>query len=384
MQNSTLDKKPTNALLSHHPMNKPNHLPAVVPASGGALTTTPGTQRIATRMADDLLAVAHSRERALAAQRHYRIGKYDFREPDHAQIQRWARMLGMGPEAVVEWLDGCKQKCEDGDEIELTSFHVQNGSIVSLAWDFSKFPLTDWAWIDGLKIEKLGIIGSPPDNHLPPLPRSLIALFCMGCGLSRLDLVGVPMLEKLRCGYNKLTHLDLSPVPSLDELWCFDNKLSELELTYTPGLVWLECGANELTQLNLACVEDLVFLECGANGLTSLDITPLLALDVLWCAQNMLTELDLSNSDLRGLDCGCNQLTHLDLTPVPGLTKLDCSCNYLTDLDLTPVSGLTDLSCWSNQLTNLDMTHVPGLTTLWCDKKVRLTNAPRNLKVGRI
>ena len=57
MQNSALDKKPTNALLSHHTMTHPNHLPAVVPAWGGALTTTPGTQRIATRMADDLLAM---------------------------------------------------------------------------------------------------------------------------------------------------------------------------------------------------------------------------------------------------------------------------------------------------------------------------------------
>ena len=82
-------------------MTQPTHLPATVPASGGALTTTPGTQRITTRMADELLNVARSRERALAVQRRYRIGEYEFREADHAQIQRWARMLGMEAEEVV-------------------------------------------------------------------------------------------------------------------------------------------------------------------------------------------------------------------------------------------------------------------------------------------
>jgi hypothetical protein len=84
-------------------MSKPNHLPALVPASGGTLTTTTtSTQRIATRMADDLLAtVALCRKNDLAEQRRYSIGKYEFRETDYQKIQHWARILGMTVEDVV-------------------------------------------------------------------------------------------------------------------------------------------------------------------------------------------------------------------------------------------------------------------------------------------
>ena len=199
-------------------MTQPTHLPATVPASGGALTTTPGTQRITTRMADDLLAVAHSRERALAAQRRYRIGKYDFREADHAQIQRWARMLGMGPEAVVEGLEKSEKKKKYGNEVDV-NFHVHDGHIVSLAWDFDVFPLADWAWGGGLTIERMGIL-NPENGHLPTLPRCLRELFCRECQLTTLDLRPVPGLKELVCSENQLTYLDLTPVPGLRYLRC--------------------------------------------------------------------------------------------------------------------------------------------------------------------
>ena len=295
------------------------HLPATVPASGGALTTTTGTQRIATRMADDLLAVAHSRERTLAAQRRYRIGKYEFREPDHAQIQRWARMLGMGPEAVVEGLEKSEKKKKYGNEVDV-NFHVHDGHIVSLAWDFDIFPLTDWIWVDGLKIERIGTL-NPKNGRLPTLPRCLRELFCYGC---------------------ELTALNLTPLPGLRALGCRDNQLTGLDLTPVPGLTALDCGYNQLT---------------------ALDLTPV--------------------PGLTGLGCSGNQLTTLDLTPVPGLTRLICHQNKLTTLNLTPVPGLTTLNCEDNRLTNLDLTPVPGLERLRCDKNLRLTNAPRNLEVHR-
>jgi hypothetical protein len=53
-------------------------------------------------MAENMLMQAGIRERSLAAsQRRYRIGDYEFRQPDHEQIQRWAKMLGMGAKDVV-------------------------------------------------------------------------------------------------------------------------------------------------------------------------------------------------------------------------------------------------------------------------------------------
>ena len=361
-------------------MTQPTHLPATVPPSGGALTTTPGTQRIATRMADDLLAVAHSRERTLAAQRRYRIGKYEFREPDHAQIQRWARMLGMGPEAVVVGLEKTEKKMWPWNQSDV-NFHVHDGHIVSLAWDFDIFPLTDWIWVDGLKIERIGTL-NPKNGRLPTLPRCLRELFCYECNLIHLDLTPVPELTTLSCLANQLTDLDLTPVPGLTTLECDSNQLTDLDLTPVPGLTTLNCSWNQLTDLDLTPVPGLTELGCSGNQLTDLDLTPVPGLTALDCDRNQLTDLDLTPvPGLTTLECFVNQLIDLDLTPVPGLTRLWCSYNQLIDLDLTPVPGLTALDCGRNQLTDLDLTPVPGLRSIWCDKHVRLTNAPRNLKV---
>ena len=73
-------------------------LPMLVTVRDGALVTTTGSQRIVTRMAENLLSIAVIQERGLR----YRIGDYEFREADHAQIQHWARMLEMEAEQVVE------------------------------------------------------------------------------------------------------------------------------------------------------------------------------------------------------------------------------------------------------------------------------------------
>ena len=263
-------------------MNKPNHLPATVPPSGGALTTTPGTQRIATRMADDLLAVAHSRERALAAQRRYRIGQYEFREADHEQIQRWARMLGIEPEAVVVGLEKRIWFMNQAD----VNFHVQDGHIISLAWDFDTFPLADWAWGDGLKIERLGILKTK-NGRLPTLPRCLRVLNCAECELTTLDLTPMPGLTYLGCWVNQLTDLDLTPVPGLTTLSCWANQLTDLDLTPVPGLTTLSCSDNQLTDLDLTPVPGLTALYCSHNQLTDLDLTPVPGLRSIWCGKHV-------------------------------------------------------------------------------------------------
>ena len=93
-------------------------LPAIAPASGGALTTATGPQRIATRMAENLLDVARSQERALAAHRRYRIGDYEFREADHQQIHRWAQILDITPAVVVAGLVRTQKKFEFDELID--------------------------------------------------------------------------------------------------------------------------------------------------------------------------------------------------------------------------------------------------------------------------
>lgn len=294
---------------------------------------------IATRMAENLLDVARSQERALVAQRRHRIGDYEFREADYAQIQRWARMLGMDPEKVVEVLASSQISPYD-DKIN-ADFQVTDGAIVSLAWDFNLLPLIDWAWGRGLQIRCLGILNAP-SGILPPLPACLHELFCYG------------------------------------------NRLTELDLTSVPNLQKLDCGNNRLIELNLTPVLGLQVLDCGYNPLTELDLTPVPGLQVLWCGRNPLTELDLTPvPGLQELYCWYNPLTELNLTPVPGLQVLSCCINELTELDLTPVPDLQELNCWLNQLTNLDLTPVPSLQALSCDASVNIIGAPPNLKVHR-
>lgn len=313
-------------------------LPAIAPASGGALTTATGPQRIATRMAENLLGVARSQERALAAQRRYRIGDYEFREADHAQIQRWARRLGMEPEKVVEGLTSSRKEYWSGGPI--AKFCVEDGAIVSLVWDFALLPLTDWVWERGLQIARLDILNAPK-GALPPLPKCLHELMCEDNPLTSLTLEHVPKLKKLHCSGNQLTEIDLIPVPELQELDCGGNRLSTLDLTPVPGLQSLYCTSNELTKLELTPVPGLQALRCGFNPLTALDLTPV--------------------PRLQWLNCSFNSLSALDLTSVPGLHWLNCGYNQLTMLDLTPVLGLQHLSC---------------------DSSVNITGAPHNLKVN--
>ena len=313
-------------------------LPAIAPASGGALTTSTGQQRIATRMAENLLDVARSQERSLAAKRRYRIGDYEFREADHAQIQRWARRLGMAPEKMVAVL-ASSQKKTPSNEIE-ADFRVTDGAIASLVWDFALLPLTDWAWGRGLQIWRLGILNAP-QGSLPTLPECLRNLFCDDNRLTSLTLAQVPQLEILDCRVNELTELDLTHVPGLKKLWCNTNQLTTLDLTPVPGLK---------------------VLNCSSNPLTAVDLTPVPGLLTLACLKNQLTELNL--------------------TPVPDLKKLACAINQLTELDLTSVPRLQALFCGHNRLTELDLTPVPGLKRLWCDSTLHVIGAPLNLKVN--
>lgn len=260
--------------------NQNTLLPTLAATSGGGLTITTGPQRIATRMAENLLDVARSQERALAAQRRYRIGDYEFREADYAQIQRWARMLGMDPEKVVEVLASSqKNVCIFDAAVE---FSVQDGAIISLLWDFALLPLTDWVWGSGLQIAGLGILNAPPGPS-PLLPDCLCGLSCYDNLFTNLTLPHAPQLQFLMCFNNQLTELNLTLVPQLEMLGCDENQLTTLDLTPVPGLQDLWCSYNKLTTLDLSSVPNLHRLYCTGNPLAELDLTPVPDLQDLWC-----------------------------------------------------------------------------------------------------
>ncbi len=354
-------------------------LPAIAPASGGALTTSTGQQRIATRMAENLLDVARSQERSLAAQRRYRIGDYEFREADHAQIQRWARRLGMAPEEVVARLGSSRTASRFDDD----NFSVRDGAIVSLVWDFSLLPLPDWDGGGDLQIARLGVLKAPR-GQLPALPECLHELICDDNQLTSLTLAQVPKLKKLHCTNNELTTLDLTPVAGLQQLSCRSNRLTGLDLTPVPGLQLLDCSSNQLIVLDLTLVAGLRKLYCYRNRLTELDLISVPRLQKLHCWNNQLTELELTPvPGLQELNCSFNQLTELELIPVPRLQKLYCSFNQLTELELIHMPRLQTLYCSRNPMTDLNLAPVPGLQKLWCDSSLNITDAPPNLEVKR-
>lgn len=266
---------------------------ALVPRKGGGLIQTAGGGRVLSQMVEGALERVRSREKALREAR-FRVGAYEFREPDYRQILRWAEALDRSPESVVEVLKETQFKVlfwsqvvtmevfssdfflpEYDPEERTVVFSVIDGYLSSIVWDFAQLPLDHFAWEEGLRIHTLVFEAKPPAGWLPTLPEGLQTLVCGYISLEELDLSGVPELTWLMCGGNQLTEMDLSGVPALTELWCGVNQLTELDLTGVPELTRLDCSDNELTELDLSAVPQLEMLECGGNKLAELDIRSL-------------------------------------------------------------------------------------------------------------
>ena len=312
-------------------MTDEDHQP-LVPVPPGSLTqTTGGPHGVLARMSSDVSAIVRAKDRELKQAR-FRIGEYEFREPDYRQILRWADTSDWTPEGVVEGL--ARTRFERKRPNITVEFSVVDGCISSLFW---KFPLDTFAWEDGLSIHTLGFESYPPSGRLTAtlLPASLQTLVCESISLEELDLSGVPGLTRLCCGQNQLTEINLSGVPKL---------------------TFLDCRENQLPELNLSGVPELTALACSHNRLTELDLSGVPKLTVLVCSDNLLTELDLSG--------------------VPGLTRLACRENQLPELNLSGVPELTALACSHNLLTELDIRPIKKLHSLWVDANVRIIGSP--------
>ncbi|MFM7922223.1 MAG: hypothetical protein ACKPJJ_18515, partial [Planctomycetaceae bacterium] len=137
-----------------------------------------------------------------AVPQRFTLGDIAFAEPDYRQLLIWAEALGLRPEELVLRLQQQPPYKYYGLTI---SFKVVDGSIRDLVWDLSAFPVADFAWVDGLKIEKLAFseLGGRAGGTTKLAPR-------------------LPLLRQLYCGSNQLTELDLSSVPELTELYCID------------------------------------------------------------------------------------------------------------------------------------------------------------------
>jgi Leucine-rich repeat (LRR) protein len=343
----------------------------LVTRPSGELCVLPATtNRLVSEMVEVSLAI--TRQAAL-----FKIGEYEWREPDFRQLLMWAEALKMEPATVIN-----KLVARNDARQAPSRFH--DGRMLSLTWNLAELPLTNFKCVEGLTIEELRLYeplavriksAEIPDVSvslrslrllncrcrigvltLSDMP-SLTVLDCDGSGLKKLNLSGVPNLNRLRCSSNQLRDLDLAQVPNLSELACYQNPLSELDLSNVPNLSELWWGDNQFTKLDLSHVPNLT---------------------KLWCARSQLTELDLSHvPNLTELCCHKNQLPKLDLSHVPNLSKLWCFGNQLTELDLTHVPNLTNLWCHGDQLTQLDIRPCQKLSWLsYGEEQTRLIHCP--------
>ena len=221
-----------------------------------------GSRTILSQMVWDALVLAKPKGSALAVSR-FRIGDYEFCDPDYRQKLQWAKALRVEPEEIVRRM-----------ESEKNTFAVIDGKIDSLVWNFELLPITNFEWLSGLSITKLIFKGvSQKSPNLSLRLKSLIWLECNDIGLNQLDLSNVPALTTLDCDENQLTELNLSSVPELTGLKCQLNQLTELDLSNVPALTHLDCRENQLTELNLSNVPALTKLYCENNQLTKLDLS---------------------------------------------------------------------------------------------------------------
>ena len=96
-----------------------------------------GARKILSSVVSDTLTLASSKEKPLTSTL-FRIGSYEFREPDCSQILMWSRALGVDPVALVNTLE---KTCFTLRGYPDVVFTVEQGAIVSLAWDVIAQPI---------------------------------------------------------------------------------------------------------------------------------------------------------------------------------------------------------------------------------------------------
>jgi hypothetical protein len=317
-------------------MNEKNDFELVRRPSSAVEKTAPGAKRILSGMVADALAL---RKDASTLAKNFRIGDYEWCEPDYRQIIFWAKSLNLNPSEMVRRLQNGKRN--QGEYIyEKTEF--DKGRLLKIHWDFDLLPLKNIEWVDGLIMAHLSFyFDGSPDNYTD---RSLN--------------LNLPNLTHLHCSSLSANHLELSLVPNLKEFNCFGNNLKELDLSKNPRLTTLNCSCNALEHLILPQSSELVSLFCTNNKLSSLDLSRALNLTELLCDSNKLLSLDLSGvPNLKSLSCTGNEITKLDLSVAPLLETLICYSNLIEILDVRSLRHLK--TCYfENLFDEPDITRV--------------------------
>ena len=127
---------------------------------------------------------------------------------------------------------------------------------------------------------------------------ALRELYCVGCGLTELDVSKNTELTVLFCPDNSIESLDVTMLAKLENLECGNNRLTSLDVSGNRLLRQLAVYGNSMKSLSTAGLASLRTLTCENMGLESLDVSESPDLHTLYCSDNNLAELDLTNNHI--------------------------------------------------------------------------------------
>ena len=337
---------------------------ALVPKPPGAIEKVqPGAKRILSSMVTETLALANKDSLASSAGK-FRIGDYEWCEPDYQQILLWARSLKTEPDRVIKRLE---EAHKNSMRHLLPLFHsgyyerpqesFQHGRLINVTlqdWDVDKFE-----WVAGLQLRELELGYKSWRPVIKPLPHKVEILS-----------FPLPNLTCLSCGYISASEINLADLTNLKELHLEATVWQKLILPKTDALTSLSCSKYRKIDIGffLRRFPRLRNLECGFNELETLELPSLPNLASLECNKNKLTRLNLfQNHQIINLSCPYNQISDLQLPHMPFLTSLNCSGNQLHTLQLDCLPNLTKLQCSDNKIEVLDIRQLRHLKSLTYD-----------------
>jgi Leucine-rich repeat (LRR) protein len=296
--------------------------------------TGPGS--IISGMVSDAIAIARSIERASTSAR-FRIGDFEFCEPDFRQILIWAKALEISPQSLI-------QEFEEISNDHDTKFKIEDGSIVSLAWDFARLPMVKIEFVSDISIQEISLFQSD---------------YFSDCEFADDDIAAEPQVDILIC------------LRSLRILYIYDVKISSLKLIEMESLSELYCTCTNLTEIDLSNVPKLKILWCRYNQLTELNLTGQSMLISLHCDKNKLKRLAISNAPhLYEIYCDYNNLTDLDISSAHNLKSLKCDNNIIMNINLYGIESIKYISCHNNNIARIDISNAHKLEFLYCDPTV--------------
>ena len=302
---------------------------------------------VLSKIVSDTLALARR-------ERRFKVGEYEWCEPDYRQILIWAGELALEPEEVIRrildprslhWDEkGMRTKSANWDA---TTF--REGRIVKLNWDLDLLAIREFRWIDDLEIEYLRIVSEPAMSREFEMMYKKIPLERRDAVLERDYWRGFTHLKTP----SAILSINIS-LPKLQTLICERLRANELILKQPSCLKILRCGWNRLKRLHLTNVPMLRDLDCSYNGLDDLRVEgcPLHRLE---CSGNRFLGIDdLTNPELRTLNCSNNDIGEMDLSGCPKLEHLECYNNFFEELDIRSLHNLINLEFGNDALSEED------------------------------